>query len=144
MKRRSQLPATLTLILTLVLGAFAVSLLPTSAADVAVTAPPCYSVSTAYPHKSSTAPVIRVHGVTNCRNTSATYVEVTTELWRNGNFVSSGTATGTRNDPKYAKGTADKSCPTSGSFQGKSVHYAVINSKLYSGFSIGATKSLSC
>lgn len=143
-RRTTQLPATFTLILTLVLGAFAVSLVPTSATEAAATAPPCYRIATHDPHKSSRDPVIRVHGETNCRNTAATRVEVTTELWRDGNFVMSRTATGTPNDPKYANAAADKSCPTSGKFQGKSYHYAVINSKVYSGFSVGKELWLSC
>lgn len=144
MKRGYQLPTTFVMILTLVIGAFAVSLLPMSVNDAAATAPPCSRINTQYPHKSTRDPVIRVHGETDCRNTAATYVEVTTELYRNGNFVTSGTATGSQNEPKRAVAAADKSCPTSGKFQGKSFHYAVISGKVYSGFSIGRELSLSC
>jgi hypothetical protein len=144
MERRSQLPATFTLILTLLIGALAVSLLPMSATDVAATATGCQKVQTPWPHLTEDDTVVRVHGYTDCRNIrpvgAVSYVDVYTELWRNGNFADSDDAHGTT----YARTTVDRYCPTSGSFQGKSSHVAVINGKWFYPYTISATKSLSC
>lgn len=140
MRRSYQSTLSTAILMSILVGSIAVVSLATSTEVAGATAPGCTSIKTDTPHKSSLDPVVRVHALTNCRGTGATFVDVSTDLFRNGYYVSSGWREGL----DYARSTADKNCPTSGTFSARSSHTAVIKGVWYQPASTSASVYVSC
>lgn len=123
------------------LSAVAASSIASNTNTALATDPGCLSIRTDQPHKSSGDPVVRAHGTTDCRGVSGvTFVDVSTEMFRNGSFAASGWAEGTT----YAYSTADKVCSTSGNFFARSNHYVIKSGIWYTPYSESATVYVSC